>query len=168
MSKTRQLMTNKTAFCRVGLRGLLMGAAALSSTGIHAQDSANSAGNGVRRKKIVLPAGKRAEHLQEVPIAVSAFDENSLRQQHIDNVEDLSHAAPNLTISKSQGSANSASVYIRGIGQDNSTILNENGVGIYVEGVYLARPVGALVDLVDVSDVEVLRGPQGTLYGRNN
>jgi iron complex outermembrane receptor protein len=142
---------------------VLMGAAALASTGVHAESD-----NSVGLDEIIVSARKRSEPLQDVPIAVSAFDETSLRQQHIENVEDLSAAAPNLTISKSQGSSNSASVYIRGIGQDNSTVMSENGVGIYIDGVYLARQVGSLVDLIDVAQLEILRGPQGTLYGRNN
>ena len=152
---------------RLGLRMFLTGIAALASTGVHA-DADGGGGGAPALEEITVTARKRAEPLQEVPIAVSAFDANALRQQQVYNVEDLSSIAPDLQISKSQGSANSAAVYIRGIGQDTSTILNENGVGIYIDGVYLARQVGSLVDLVDVSQVEVLRGPQGTLYGRNN
>jgi iron complex outermembrane receptor protein len=118
--------------------------------------------------EIVVTARKREERVQDVPIAVSAFDAGMMARAQIANVRDFDAAVPGLTISPTQGSQNSANVFIRGIGQDLSTILTESAVGIYVDGVYLARQIGGLMDLADIERVEVLRGPQGTLYGRNN
>jgi iron complex outermembrane receptor protein len=168
MSNNQRPGAQQLTFGRLGWTGLLIGAAAFSSAKVHAQESVSSASEGTALQEVVVSARKREEPLQDVPIAVTALDANALAQNHVDNVEDLTSIAPDLMISKSQGSANSAAVFIRGIGQDNSTILSENGVGIYIDGVYLARQIGSLVDLVDVDQVEVLRGPQGTLYGRNN
>lgn len=118
--------------------------------------------------EIVVTARKREERAQDVPIAVSAFDAGMLARAQISNVKDFDAAVPGVSISTTQGSQNSANVFIRGIGQDLSTILTESAVGIYVDGVYLARQIGGLMDLVDIERIELLRGPQGTLYGRNN
>jgi iron complex outermembrane recepter protein len=119
-------------------------------------------------EEIVVTARKREERLQDVPIAITAFDPEMLEQAQIRNVLDFNLALPSVAISATQGSQNSANIFIRGIGQDLSTILTESAVGVYVDGVYLARQIGGLIDLVDIERVEILRGPQGTLYGRNN
>lgn len=118
--------------------------------------------------EIVITARKRAESLQDVPIAVTAFDGAALDRQQAITLDDLSFAAPNLAITRNQTTSNSAQIYIRGIGQDDSTPTNEPGVGIYLDDVYLARSQGALLDLMDIERIEVLRGPQGSLYGRNS
>lgn len=118
--------------------------------------------------EIVVTARKRSESLQDVPIAVSAFGADALEQQQAQSLDDLSFAAPNIAITKNQTTSNSAQIYIRGVGQDDSTPTNEPGVGIYLDDVYLARSQGSLLDLIDVERVEVLRGPQGSLYGRNS
>jgi iron complex outermembrane receptor protein len=158
----------KLGFRCACLGGLGVSAAMLTSMGAHAQESQTADGGSIALEEIVVTARKRAEPLQEVPIAVTAFDATSLQNAHVDNIADLAFVAPDVYIARAQGSQNAAAVYIRGIGQDASTILNESAIGIYVDGVYLARQVGSLVDLIDISQVEVLRGPQGTLYGRNN
>ncbi|MDF7775553.1 TonB-dependent receptor [Sphingomonas sp. AOB5] len=116
---------------------------------------------------IVVTARKRDESLQDVPIAVTALGTDALERQQIGGLLDVGPAVPSLIVAANQGSSNGATVFIRGIGQDNSNALNEPGVGIYLDGVYLGRSIGSLVDMNNFERVEVLRGPQGTLYGRN-
>lgn len=117
---------------------------------------------------IVVTARKRNESIQNVPIAITAFDSAALDRKQARSLDDLSFGAPNIAITKNQTTSNSAQIYIRGIGQDDSSPTNEPGVGVYIDDVYLARSQGALLDLIDIERVEVLRGPQGTLYGRNS
>jgi iron complex outermembrane receptor protein len=160
--------TSRNSLSLHAAASLLVASAALVAAPKAPAQEATAAPDTGALQEVVVSARKRSEPLQEVPIAVTAFDAAQLENAHIQNVEDLAFAAPDLAISRSQGSQNSAAIFIRGIGQDNSTIVNENGVGLYVDGVYLARQIGSLIDLVDIEQVEVLRGPQGTLYGRNN
>ncbi len=116
----------------------------------------------------MVTARKRTESLQKVPIAVTAFSANALDHQQALNLQGLNGAVPNLTIAKNQTTANSAQIYIRGVGQDDSTPVNEPGVAVYLDDVYIARSQGALFDLLGIDQIEVLNGPQGTLYGRNS
>ena len=119
---------------------------------------------------IVVTAQKRSENLQTVPISIQAFTPRALASTGTSNVAQLGNFVPNISFEKSSpiaGSSQILSAYIRGIGQDDIGFQFEPGVGIYIDGVYLARNVGAAVDLLDVERVEVLKGPQGTLFGRN-
>lgn len=119
---------------------------------------------------IVVTAQRRAENVQDVPIAVAAFTGEQLQERGVGNVAQLSNATPNVTLSPSGqivSSPSSLSGFIRGIGQDEFSVQFEPGVGTYIDGVYLARTVGANVNLLDIGRIEVLKGPQGTLFGRN-
>jgi iron complex outermembrane receptor protein len=116
---------------------------------------------------ITVTARKREENLQEVPIAVTAFSADDLRQREINTVGDIRLSTPNLQFLRGYDATSSSRVYIRGVGQDDVIATTDAGVGLYVDGVYIARSQGALFDLLDVERIEVLRGPQGTLYGRN-
>lgn len=116
---------------------------------------------------IVVTAQRRAENLQDVPAAVTALSAAALEARQIADTEDLQNQIPNVVISNGTGTANSARIFFRGIGEDESRGAIDPAVGLYVDNVYLGRTVGSLVDLVDIEQVEVLRGPQGTLYGRN-
>lgn len=116
---------------------------------------------------IVVTARKRTESLLAVPVAVTAFDSRMLEQYQVSGLQDIGPAVPSLVVSTNQGSQNGATIFIRGIGQDNSHALNEPGVGVYLDGVYLGRSIGSLMDMNNFERIEVLRGPQGTLYGRN-
>lgn len=118
-------------------------------------------------EEVVVTARKREESLQTVPIAVTAFGTADFERLAATNFKDLNLSIPNVTIVNNNVTSNAAQVYIRGIGRDNSTWNEESGVAIYVDGVYYSQQVGSLVDFVDLERVEVLRGPQGTLYGRN-
>ncbi|MDN3640941.1 TonB-dependent receptor [Simiduia curdlanivorans] len=118
-------------------------------------------------EEIVVTARKRSETLQDIPMAISALSEQSLERNAINNLADLQAQVPSLTVYAARGTSSTATVYIRGIGQSDPLWGVEPGVGIYLNDVYISRPQGALLDMLDVERVEVLRGPQGTLYGRN-
>lgn len=120
--------------------------------------------------EIVVTAQKRAENVQDVPISISAFTASALQERAVTSVASLSNIAPNVTLDAGtpfSGSSSVLSAYIRGIGANDFAFNIDPGVGIYLDGVYLARSVGANQELPDVERVEVLKGPQGTLFGRN-
>lgn len=115
--------------------------------------------------EVIVTARRRSESLQDVPISVSAFDARRIEELQAENISGLQNAVPNLYLDRGDG-ANTV-VFIRGIGQNDSLAFADAGVGIYVDDVFIARSQAAFLDLFDVDRVEVLRGPQGTLYGRN-
>jgi iron complex outermembrane receptor protein len=116
---------------------------------------------------ITVTARKREETLQDVPVAVTAFTPDTLDSLNVEDLSDLDAQVPNLTIYAARGSSSTVTAYIRGVGQSDPLWGVDPGVGIYLDDVYIARPQGALLDVFDVGRVEVLRGPQGTLYGKN-
>jgi iron complex outermembrane recepter protein len=119
---------------------------------------------------IVVTARKRSENIQETPLSVTAATGAMLAAQQVDASTDLTRITPNLQfLSQSPASGNNASaqIFIRGIGQTDFLPSTDPGVGLYIDGVYVARSVGGALDFADVERVEVLRGPQGTLFGRN-
>lgn len=118
-------------------------------------------------EEILITARRVTERLQDVPIAVSAFSEETLQGLETKDLGDLQGLVPNLNIAQGRGSNSSANVFIRGVGQPDALATFDPAVGIYVDDVFLSRIRGALVDIYDVARVEVLRGPQGTLYGKN-
>jgi iron complex outermembrane receptor protein len=119
-----------------------------------------------RVEEIVVTARKRAELLEDVPISVTALGEATLREAGVTRLDEISQLVPNLTFYDGRDGLTS-SVFIRGVGQNFPIITFDPGVGIYVDGVFLARAQGSVLDILDVEQVEVLRGPQGTLFGRN-
>ena len=122
-------------------------------------------------EEVVVTAQKRSENVQDVPIAVTAITALQLEQKGITSVSQLSNLAPNVNLDAGtpfSGSDTVLSAYIRGIGQDDFAFNLDPGVGVYVDGVYLARSVGANTTMLDVDRVEILKGPQGTLFGRNS
>lgn len=120
-------------------------------------------------EEITVTARKREESLQDAPVSVTAFSSSGLDVRGITNIGNISAFTPNLDINhgKADGGSTNAAVFIRGVGQNDFIFPTDPGVGIYVDGVYIARSVGGMMDLADVERVEVLRGPQGTLYGKN-
>lgn len=119
---------------------------------------------------IVVTARRRDENIQDVPVAVSAFGADRLDALGIQRIADLDSYTPGLAIdpgSNGNGASYTSSIFIRGIGQNDWAITFEPGVGIYFDGVYFGRLTGNVLDVVDIAEVEVLRGPQGTLFGKN-
>jgi len=133
-------------------------------SGVSAVAQAQEAG---MLEEVVVTARKTAESLQDAPVAVSAFSGSSLRDAGYTNLQNLSESVPGLSLDGGAGTGGAAAPYIRGIGQRDTNETLESGVAIYVDGVYQGRPDGALMDFVDVASVQVLRGPQGTLFGKN-
>jgi iron complex outermembrane receptor protein len=116
---------------------------------------------------IVVTARRTEESLQRVPAAVSSFNERALDRLQATDTTALQGAVPNLNIVQGRGSSNATNIYIRGIGQPDALQTFDPAVGVYVDDVYLSRIRGNQLDLLDVDRIEVLRGPQGTLYGKN-
>lgn len=142
-----------TALCAVGcsLGTVAAGPAA------HAQPSVTVI------EEIVVTARKREESMQEVPIAISAFSGEKLRDAGITNIKQIGQLVPGLQIDE----ASTAQIWIRGIGQRDDGTRVDGPVGVYIDGLYIPRKDGQLLDLLDVQSVQVLRGPQGTLFGKN-
>lgn len=139
------------------------------ATPAFAQDAGAEDQGGIR--EIVVTAQKRAEDVQDVPIAISAFDATSLQERAVGSVAALSGITPNVTLDASTPFSGSSAVLgatIRGIGSSDFAFNIDPAVGVYLDGVYLGRSIGANQDLLDVERIEVLKGPQGTLFGRNS
>lgn len=134
-------------------------------TAAHAQEQAESGG----LEEIVVTAQRRESSLQDTPIAVTALSSAAMEARGIKNVGNLENFAPNIQINqgRSDGGGSTAAITIRGVGQNDPQFPNDPGVGLYIDGVYSARSYGGLIGLLDIERIEVLRGPQGTLFGRN-
>lgn len=146
--------------------GLLASSIALA---LSAQ-SPSFAATGFTLEEVMVTARKRAESLQDTPISVAAFTADSLNDRQIGSADQLTQVTPNLSFSShapSAGNNASSQIFIRGIGQTEFLPTTDPGVGLYIDDVYMARSVGATIDFVDLEQIEILRGPQGTLFGRN-
>ena len=177
------MVFNAQTMCRPLRRGahLLAGSAWLIMAGMSAlpaaaqeagstSDSDQAASAQPGSEPIVVTARRREESLQETPIAISAFSAETLQDRQVTQTSDLERITPSLQFKPAgQLSGNSASsvVFIRGIGQLDPTAAVDPGVGIYIDEVYVGRAVGGTIEFGDIASVEVLRGPQGTLFGRN-
>jgi iron complex outermembrane receptor protein len=129
--------------------------------------AANNEGQDSATGQIVITARRTEERLQRVPASVSAFNERALDRIQAQDTTGLQGAVPNLNIVQGRGSSNATNIFIRGIGQPDALQTFDPAVGVYVDDVYLSRIRGNQLDLLDVERIEVLRGPQGTLYGKN-
>ncbi|MFN8628359.1 MAG: TonB-dependent receptor [Candidatus Binatia bacterium] len=124
-------------------------------------------GAAVEVEEITVTAQKREENVQETPISIVAITGEALQEKQITNVVDLNQAVPNLHITGYTGSNSTITIAVRGVAQADNQIALQPSVGLYLDGAYLAKIIGANLDLDDLERVEVLRGPQGTLWGRN-
>jgi iron complex outermembrane receptor protein len=140
----------------------------ISASADDQEESTPAARDDQELEAVTVTARRRSENLQEVPVAVSAFELEDLRDMQARNLDGLQGAVPNLNIVQGRGSASSVNAFIRGIGQPDALQTFDPGVGVYVDDVYFSRIQGALFSLYDIERVEVLRGPQGTLYGKNS
>lgn len=140
---------------------------ALAMPVVQAQDAGADEDEVRRFGPVVVTAQRREENLLDVPVSVSAFDGDLLEDLGVTDLTEVSKITPNVTLEVSRGTNTTLTAFIRGVGQQDPVAGFEAGVGIYIDDVYLNRPQGAVLDVFDVERIEVLRGPQGTLYGRN-
>ena len=141
----------------------LCGCLALVAAPAYAQEEAESDGLG----DIVVTAQKRSENVQDVPIAISAVGSQYLESRGVASIDALGAIAPNVKIERAPSSKTISQISIRGSVTINPAITWEPAVGLYLDGVYIAKAQGSIFDVADLERVEMLRGPQGTLYGRN-
>ncbi len=147
-----------------GLGALICPSAAAAQT---QADAAVAPADADALEEIVVTAQRRPERLQETPISITAITAATIAQRDLRDVRDISRIAPNLIVTNGPQGGDDANFFIRGVGQTEFIATTDPGVGVYVDGVYLGRTQGAALDLLDLERVEVLRGPQGTLFGRN-
>lgn len=127
-------------------------------------DAANTEGG---LEKIQVTARRTVESIQEVPVAITSVSAEDIAQRGMFEITEIQAMSPNTTLQRSRGTNSTLTAFIRGVGQQDPLWGYEPGVGIYIDDVYLARPQGAVLDILNVERIEVLRGPQGTLYGKN-
>lgn len=160
---TFTLRTQLRTTARLLSTSMLMGAAFAPS---YAQDMQMGATTG-GLDEIVVTARKRAESVQDVPLTITTFSAKSIERQNIMRVEDINRLAPNLTVENGAGVGSAASFVLRGIGSYDYELYADTPVALYVDGVYIARPQASNGEMFDLERIEVLYGPQGTLFGRN-
>ncbi len=149
---------------KVIFKYLLASTALAGAATAHAQtENGNDDGIG----EIVVTAQKRAENIQDVPIAISAVGSEYLESRGVTSIDGLGTVSPNVKIERAPSSKTITQIAIRGSVTINPAITWEPAVGLYLDGVYIAKAQGSIFDVADLERVEILRGPQGTLYGRN-
>ncbi len=124
-------------------------------------EEANSSGD------IIVTAQRRAERLQDVPIAITAVNADAMNEARVDNIQNIQAVSPSIQFRATNISSSSANVIIRGLGTTGTSRSFEGAVGIFIDGVYRTRAAAALTNFLDLDNLQVLRGPQGTLFGKN-
>ena len=151
------------SLCAIAVTSAILGV----SMPVVAQQAAAEEEQANRLERIEVTARRTTENLQEVPVSVSSFGALDMERVGINDITELQQRMPNTTMQVSRGTNSTLTAYIRGIGQQDPLWGFEPGVGVYIDDVYVARPQGAVLEVFDVERIEVLRGPQGTLYGKN-
>ena len=153
------------------MRALILCTTALSAMALampaFAQETAPQPADQSGIGEIIVTAQKRAENIQDVPIAISAVSSEYLESRGITSIDSLGSIAPNVKIERAPSNKTITQISIRGSVTINPAVTWEPAVGLYLDGVYIAKAQGSIFDVADLERVEVLRGPQGTLYGRN-
>ena len=135
-------------------------ALAVSAAPLWAQES------GLVLEEVIVTSQKREQSLQDVPISVSAFGMEKLETMGIDELEDIGAKVPNLFLNNFNTDASTVPLFIRGIGQNDVQLTQDPSVALYIDGVYVGSSIGSGLETVELERIEVLRGPQGTLYGQ--
>ena len=155
-------------------RALLIAAGIAGGLGTHAGIAAPAGADAAENDassipEIIVTARRKQESLQTTPISITALSAQDLENRGMDNVLDVAKSVPSITLMPGANySGKSALAYIRGVGQDQFTYAFEPGVGFYVDDVYFGSVYGSIFQLADIANIQVLRGPQGTLFGKNN
>lgn len=159
------MQTKQTKYSHLAAASVI--SLALAAPVANSQEDTSGDKEARRFAPVVVTAQRREENLIDVPISVSAFDGDLLKDLGVTDLTEVAKITPNVTLEVSRGTNTTLTAFVRGVGQQDPVAGFEAGVGIYIDDVYLNRPQGAVLDVFDVERVEVLRGPQGTLYGRN-
>src|SRR5690606_7155618 len=164
--------TRRGSMSKVAVLSNMPAAAALLALGASpafGQATGEPAGDTTALQEIVVTAQFREERLQDTPLAITAVSEEMLRERSQTSIWEVTHQAPNVQLRPAPAAFGPGlNAFIRGIGQDDFNFAFEPGVGMYVDDVYYSTLHGAVLDMLDLERVEVLRGPQGTLQGRNS
>ena len=150
---------------RFSRRWLALALGCALAEGAQQEALAQQAPGGIQ--EVIVTAQKREQNIQETPIAISALGADSIEQRDIRDVSALNNLVPNLRLTSTAGNQNGATIAIRGSVTFNPNLALEPTVGIYLDGIYMGKNYGAIFDVADLERIEVLRGPQGTLYGKN-
>ena len=150
---------------KFNLNKLFFIAITLSIFNLQAQDSSDESADSM--EEVITTARRTEESVNDVPIAISAFSGSDLDEKGITNMEDIRSLVPNMMIQKSANNQSVANVSVRGMGSSRGSVQFDNKIAIYVDDAFMIRPQGSLFDLFDVNNLQVLKGPQGTLFGKN-
>lgn len=159
MKTKKSLLASAVAF--------LMASGGNSSLVVAAEDVQKDGNSGLALEEVIVTAQRREQSLQDTPITVQSFGAEELSARAVVNIESVAQYVPNINIGPAARGGIGSSIYIRGIGQTFNRSSRDPGVGMYIDDVYNASSIGGLVDLLDVEQIEILKGPQGTLYGKN-
>ena len=160
---------SKVHSVRLSITASALAIAAITSTAALAQTAAtaSAATDEFGLKEIVVTAQKREQASIDVPISIAALGNEKLGDYQISELRDFVGQVPNLFVNNFNGRSDTVRLFIRGIGQNDVSLTQDPSVALYVDGIYVGTSVGAGFESDDIERVEVLRGPQGTLYGRN-
>lgn len=165
-------MTSRTIWlasvCAAGILSAAEPALAQDAATLPVQTASSDSSTAPQSGEILVTARKRQENIVDTPLSISAYSSETLANRGVPNIHQLDTISPSLTVTNfGAGNVSDATIFIRGIGTADHLILTDPGVGVYIDGVYLGRSMGANLSLTNIDHLEVLRGPQGTLSGRN-
>ena len=153
---------------RASVLAVWLAALLLPAASLQAQAQQEIEAESAALEEVIVTARKREESLQDTPISITAFSASTLDEANMVDLRDIGKYTPGMSFtSYGMGSSEAGAIFLRGIGQSDHMVTTDPGVGLYIDGVYVGRNQGAALDLLDLERVEVLRGPQGTLFGKN-